>query len=312
MPFPKNVPEILRCTLLLVLGSLVAPGQDDASKQSSPAQDKQTTISVTVTDKENRVVKDLKAADFVIYQDGRPHQVTSATLSDVPPCIGILVDNSGSMRHTLPKVASAILDFVKAGNPDDAMFLVNFNDLPYMDADFTKNPEVIREALHRADARGGTALYDAVIAAGDHLLKRTICLKRFLLVITDGDDNSSRKSLQAAIHASQHAGVTVYAIGLPYDNASGAPRMRAQHALQALTLQTGGDTLFVDKATDTSQALLKLAEQIRNQYSITYVQKNGAPNGSQDSGVKVVATGRPGLVVRMIGSSVTFQPPDSK
>ena len=96
----------------------------------------------------------------------------------MPVSIGILVDNSGSMGDKRLRVNAAALEFVKASNPEDEMFVVNFNDQAYRDADITNDQSRIQDALQRIDARNGTALYDAVRASLDYLQEKAHNEKR--------------------------------------------------------------------------------------------------------------------------------------
>src|SRR5579864_3789593 len=129
------------------------------------------TLPVTVVDDKKHLVTDLKPANFIVYEDGQPQQIIDFRREDIPVSIGILVDNSGSMREKRQKVSTAVLNLIKASNPGDEVFVVNFNDEPYLDQDFTNNLGQMHEPRDRLDSRGGTALYDAVIASSDHLAK---------------------------------------------------------------------------------------------------------------------------------------------
>ena len=129
--------------------------------------------------------------------------------------VGIVIDNSGSMRDKRPAVNAAAINFVKSSNPQDKVFVVNFNEDFFLDQDYTASIPKLKDALERIEARGGTALYDAVVASSDHLKKSGLLEKKVLLVVTDGDDNASRESLEQAIRRLQEEnGPTVYTIGL--------------------------------------------------------------------------------------------------
>lgn len=246
----------------------------------------EVTLHATVLDQRHHIVTDLGQRDFTVYEDGQPQQIKDFRREDVPVSIGILVDNSGSMRTKRNAVTKAVVNLVQASNPNDEVFIVNFNDEPYLDQDFTNNVGQMREALDRVDTRGGTALYDAVYAAADHLAKGAKRQKKVLLVVTDGEDNESRMSLEQAIRAVQDDnGPTIYTIGIL--GGEGKER-RAKRALEALSLQTGGVAFFprnLDEVDDISRAV---ARDIRNQYSITYKPTNPQSNGGYRT-VKVVA-----------------------
>jgi VWFA-related protein len=238
----------------------------------------EVTLSATVLDAKRHLVTNLDKANFVVYEDGQPQNITSFIRKDIPVSIGIVVDNSGSMRTKRTAVSKAVLNLIQASNPQDEVFVVNFNDDPYLDQDFTNKVDLLHEALDRVDSRGGTALYDAVIASADHLAKGAQKDKKVLLVITDGVDNESRESLETAIRAVQNdAGPTIYTIGILSKDEPGGKR--AKRALQALSDQTGGVAFFPTDLAEVDEISSEVARDIRNQYSITYKPTNPRSNG---------------------------------
>lgn len=246
----------------------------------------EVTLQATVIDQKHHLVTSLAPANFVIYEDGQPQPITSFKREDIPVSIGIVVDNSGSMRTKRNAVTKAVVNLVQASNTKDEVFIVNFNDEPWLDQDFTNSIPLMREALDRVDSKGGTALYDAVMASADHLAKGAQREKKVLLVITDGDDNESRESLEQAVRTVQSEnGPTIYAIGIlsPEDR-----QRTAKRALEALSLQTGGVAFFPKTIEEVDEITQEVARDIRNQYSITYKPTNPRSNGGYRA-VKVVA-----------------------
>jgi Ca-activated chloride channel family protein len=270
VPTPGRVGEVTKTDKGFIIRSLV----------------ENVTLPVTVVDERSHLVTDLRAGNFTVYENGEPQQIIDFRREDIPVSIGILVDNSGSMREKRQKVSTAVLNLIKASNRDDEEFIVNFNDESYLDQDFTNNLNLLHEALDRLDSRGGTALYDSVIASSDHLAKAAKRDKKVLIVVTDGEDNGSQESLEQAIRAVQDEnGPTIYCIGIL---GSEGKQHRAKRALEALSLQTGGVAFFpknLDEVESISQAV---AHDIRNQYSITYKPTNPQANGGYRQ-VKVVA-----------------------
>ena len=238
----------------------------------------EVTLSATVLDAKRHLVTNLDKTNFVVYEDGQPQNITSFIRKDIPVSIGIVVDNSGSMRTKRAAVTKAVLNLIQASNPQDEVFVVNFNDDPFLDQDFTANTGLLHEALDRVDSRGGTALYDAVIASADHLAKGAKKDKKVLLVITDGVDNESRESLESAIRSVQNdVGPTIYTIGILSKDEPGVKR--AKRALQALSDQTGGVAFFPADLEEVDEISSEVARDIRNQYSITYKPTNPRSNG---------------------------------
>jgi Ca-activated chloride channel homolog len=241
------------------------------------SQVNEVTLSATVLDARRHLVTNLAEANFAVYEDNQPQKITFFRRQDIPVSIGIVVDNSGSMRTKRAAVTKAVLNLIQASNPQDEVFVVNFNDDPYLDQDFTNKLEPLREALDRVDSRGGTALYDAVIASADHLAKGAKKEKKVLLVVTDGVDNESRESLESAIRKVQDDnGPTIYTIGILGDEPG---IKRAKRALQSLSDQTGGVAFFPRDLMEVDEISQEVARDIRNQYSLTYKPTNPRSNG---------------------------------
>jgi Ca-activated chloride channel homolog len=190
------------------------------------------------------------------------------------------------MRDKRPAVNQASLNFVHSSNPQDEVFIVNFNDEYYLDQDFTNQPAQLKEALERIESRGGTALYDAVVASAEHLKKNARLDKKVLLVVTDGEDNASRESLEQAIRRLQaENGPTVYTIGLLGEE----KQRRARRALTEMAEQTGGVAFFPKDLGEVDSITQTVAHDIRNQYTIGYRPSTGKNSGGGYRTIKVDA-----------------------
>ncbi len=253
-----------------------APATGKSGEYIFRAQVEEVTLHATVVDQRNRLVSGLNKNDFQVFEDGKPQQITFFGHEDVPVSLGIIIDNSGSMREKRAAVNQAAINLVKASNPNDEVFIVNFNDEAFIDQDFTSNINQMKEGLEHIDARGGTALYDAVVASADHLAKVGRLQKKVLLIVTDGEDNASRDTLEQTVHRVQDDnGPTVYSIGL----LGGEKQKRARRALEALALQTGGVAFFPKDLGEVNDISLAIAHDIRSQYRLQY-----RPTRPQDEG----------------------------
>jgi len=271
--------RILSCLALLSATS-VAWAQQNPAPSAAPAAG-QRVATVTVLDHNHRPVTGLKAEDFTLYADDQPRPITAVTFGNAPGCIGILVDESGSMRQRLSAITAAVMEFVRSGNPDNQVFLVLFNDDPYLDQDFTSDPAKIEKALKRAEARGGTAFYDSLIATVDHLAENKTCNKRVVLAFTDGRDNESQKTQQYTFQLLQESGTPlIYSIGVPDASGMTAPGRRT---LEFFAKMSGGAAFFAESSRDILNAANKVLEDLGNQYRISY----DAP-GTSSSNVKVI------------------------
>jgi Ca-activated chloride channel homolog len=196
-----------------------------------------------------------------------PNRITSFRREDVPVSLGILIDNSGSMREKRAKVDEAALNLIRASNAEDEVMIVNFNEDGILDQDFTSDIGKLREAAKKHDARGSTALYDAVDGAATHLKGSATHEKKIILVVTDGVDNASRDTLEKILQMLQQEGApTVYAIALPGEQ----DQARAHQALQLLAERTGGIAFFANSLDEVDEISRNVAHDIRNQYSIGY------------------------------------------
>jgi VWFA-related protein len=231
------------------------------------AQVEEVVLHATVVDDKNHLVTNLDRNAFTVYENGVQQPITDFRHQDVPVAMGIVIDNSGSMREKRDKVNKAALNLVRSSNPQDQVFVVNFNDEYYLDQDFTGDVNKLKEALEKVEARGGTALYDAVVASADHLKKNAKLQKKVLFVVTDGEDNASRESLEQAVRRLQEEnGPTVYAIGLLGEEKA----RRARRALEVIADRTGGIAFLPKTLDQVDEISSTVAHDIRNQYTIGY------------------------------------------
>lgn len=229
-------------------------------------QAQEVTLHATVVDERNRLVTNLARPDFTVFENNQPQQIRTFRQEDFPVAMGIVIDNSGSMREKRDQVNKAALNLVRASNSDDQVFVVNFNDEYYLDQEFTSDIKKLQAALEHVESRGGTALYDAIIASADYLMKSSL-QRRVIFVVTDGEDDASQESLEQAVHRlQQENGPTVYAIGL-----LGGEKLRhAKRALEVLADRTGGIAFFPPTLNEVDDISRSVAHDIRNQYTITY------------------------------------------
>lgn len=227
-------------------------------------------LNCTVVDEKGRLVKDLTRGDFQLYEDGVAQKIESFQFQDLPVSIGILVDNSGSMRDKRAAVNTAALDLVKASNPQDTAFIVNFSDKAYLDQTLTSNLDALEKGLSHFDSRSTTALYDAVVASANELARHAKQPKQVVLIITDGADNASRETLEQAIRRVQNlGGPVVYSIGMLFGDDKKESQM-ARSALETVSAETGGIAYFPDSLQDVDGIAQEVARDIRNQYTIGY------------------------------------------
>ena len=254
-------------------------------------------LHASVVDDKQRLVTNLDRAAFTVYEDGKPQNIISFHHVDIPVAMGIVIDNSGSMREKRTKVNQAALNLVRSSNPKDEVFIVNFNDEQYLDQDFTNNLLRMKEALEKIDARGGTALYDALVASADHLRQAARLEKKVIFVVTDGEDNASSETLEQTVkQLSQENGASVYAIGILGDEEH--PK-RAKKYLQTICERTGGIAFFPRTLDEVDAISRTIANDIRNQYAIGYKPTNPKNSGGfRQVRVEARAKGHGKMIVR--------------
>ena len=272
------------------------PSREDNGVFVFKKQVEEVVLHATVLDDKHRLVTGLTKNDFQVFEDGAPQQITSFRREDIPVALGIVIDNSGSMRDKRPQVNQAAVNLVRSSNPQDEVCVVNFNDEYYLDQDFTNQIPQLQEALSRIESRGGTALYDAVVASAEHLKKNARLDKKVLLVVTDGEDNASRESLEQAIRRLQaENGPTVYTVGLLGEE----KQRRARRALTEMAEQTGGIAFFPKNLGEVDSITQSVAHDIRNQYTIGYKPvRPQAQGGYRTIKVDAHAPGYKHLMVR--------------
>jgi Ca-activated chloride channel family protein len=261
-----------------------APQDNSGEGFKIKSQTNLVVLHVSVLNDRSVFVPGLMEENFRVLEDKAEQKLSVFKQEDVPVSFGLVVDNSGSMRTKRPQVNAAAITFVKTSNASDEGFVVNFNDDYYLDTehDFTSDLAEMRTALERIDARGSTALYDAVIGSLDHLKKGTRD-KKVLLVVTDGEDNASRHSLENVVEQAQRADAVIYAVGVFSDDDikhDHRAMKKARTALSELAIATGGLAFFPETADDTEAICTQIAHDIRNQYTIAYYPTNAARDGS--------------------------------
>lgn len=301
----KRLSTMFPLFAILISGAIFAYTQSQPPKQktSSPytlqLNAEEVVLNCTVLDDKGQLVDGLDKSNFKVFEDKIPQTIVSLQHQDTPVSIGLIVDNSGSMRSKRAAVAAAALDLVKASNPQDETFVINFSDQAYLDQDFTTDLGKLQSALAHLNLSGGTALYDTIVAAADKMAHSATRPRKVLIVITDGEDDASNLTLADAVHRVQDMqGPIIYSIGLLFSGDSGgAAKRRARHALETLSSETGGIAFFPGSLQDVDSVAAEVARDIRNQYTIAYHSARASMSGYHAVKVEVHAPGRGKLTI---------------
>jgi len=284
----------------------VTPPQANSHDSDSAVFSSETRLvplNVTVMDKNGHRVTNLPQSAFTVLENGAPQEIKIFRREDVPVSLGLIIDNSGSMRDKRQGVEAAALALVKDSNPQDEVFVVNFNDEAYLDTCqgsssncFTNDIKVMQQALTRIDSRGGTAMRDAIRMSIDELKKGSKRDKKVLLVVTDGNDNASLISLENLVRSAQQNDILVYAIGLLSEEDHKEAK-KAKRAVDLLVESTGGQAFYPKDISEVDKIAHEVAHDIRNQYTIAYTPKNEALDGTYRT-IKVLVKGPGNPVAR--------------
>jgi len=259
-------------------------------------------VLFSVVTKREKLVTDLIKENFKVFDDGTQQEITDFSQpTDLPLRIGMVLDTSNSIRERLKFEQDAAIDFLfnALRRGKDQAFLMTFDDGPQIIKDFTGDGGDLRDTILKQRAGGGTSLYDAVYSASDYLLKNSPLppgpntdVRRVLVVISDGDDNSSNRSRGESVEMAQRAGVIIYSISTSTDWVTAEdekdPSKRISRkyekeegdkVLEQLAVETGGRAFFPYKVDDLGQSFLDIGDELRHQYALAYSPPGRSPDG---------------------------------
>jgi Ca-activated chloride channel family protein len=229
-------------------------------------------VTATVTDQDGRLITTLGRDDFIIHEDSVEQSVALLSRDRLPVSLGILVDISDSMYGRRIADARAALDrFVLdlLATTDEAFLLV-FNHAPRLIAPLTYPPPGLAHHLDDVKPFGGTAMYDALVAAIPMLSSRRN-QRCGLVVVSDGEDNSSDHTLYDAIRALNPSDAFVYAIAIDEPSGPAIASKFSPQALNDITGPTGGYTEVIKTSADLPQATGRIANELNHQYMLAYM-----------------------------------------
>jgi Ca-activated chloride channel homolog len=284
--------------------SRTAPPSTPAAQNTAAPQDeipvftadsRLVVVHASVLDSKGKLVTNLQEPAFKVLENGVEQPIKIFRREDIPVSLGIIIDNSGSMRDKKNRVAAAALNLVKASNPQDEVFIVNFNDDAYLDQPFTNSIKKLEEALDRMETKGGTAMRDAISMSMDYVKEKAKKDKKVLVVVTDGNDNTSNINLEDLMRKAQQSDVLIYSIGILSEE---EPResKKAKRTLHDLALASGAMDFYPKDLEEVDREVPEIAHEIRNQYTLAYSPLNPALDGTfRKITVTVNAPGRPNV-----------------
>jgi VWFA-related protein len=280
------------------LALAVAPGGAEQAERTPvfPSETRLVVLQATVKNGRGELVTNLAREAFTLYEEGKAQPISVFRADDVPVSLGLLIDNSGSMRRLRAKVEEAALACVRASNHDDEVFVLNFADKAHIDVPLTTDIAEIERGIARVDSIGGTALRDALDLGTRYLAENGTRQRKALLVISDGKDNASTTSVDQIRREAEKLDIVVYAVGLAAEE-DGSISRYGRHELDDLAELTGGVAYYPRSFEELDAIALGIARQIRSQYTIGYRPADRSLDGSYRK-LRVVARGPERLTVR--------------
>lgn len=283
-PYHQVIPRAVSyCLFLALLGMAFAP----AASAQRPGQTGETrggsgdlpvivntdlvTLTVTVTDQLGRFVSGLSKRAFTVFDEKEPQEITFFSDDDAPVSVGVVFDVSGSMSGDKLRMArEALSRFIQTSHNADEYFLIAFNSRAQLLLDRSRDGDGVLDKLTFVETKGNTALYDGVYL-GVEKVTRGAHSKRALLVISDGQDNSSRYNFRELRRLLRESDVLIYSIGITSGrDLHSMLGMEGQGILDELSSVSGGKAFFPNSAMEMDDVFEHIALELRHQYSIGY------------------------------------------
>lgn len=265
----STVPLLLLIAFAGRAASQAPPGDGPAAPYRISVNVDLVVLHATVRDRKGLFASGLHEPDFSVYEDGVRQSIRLFRHEDIPVTVGLVVDHSGSMDPKLKEVVAAARTFARSSNPEDQMFVVNFNEKVTLGLPrairFSNRPDELESAILKTPASGRTALYDAIVDALE-ALRTVVRDKKVLIVISDGGDNASTHSLAGVLKMAEQSSALIYAIGaFDEDDPDRNPAV-----LRRLAGATGGEAFFPGQLDEIVSICERIARDIRHQYTIGY------------------------------------------
>jgi len=287
----------LRKSLSLLLATLCAVVPEILSQSTAPnpggnqprfrADVDQVVLYAAVYDRKGQLVRGLSRNDFRVFEDAVPQEITYFGADEGAATVGLVIDVSGSMLYTLAKVKRAARDFVEEQDPRTESFLIVFNQDVRLRKGFTRKFDEITGALEDLEARGGTALYDAIYLGVENAEKGTES-KKILLVFTDGVDKDSIYQFPELRERIRRSEVQVHFVaflqeekrGIEFEDDFKRRREEVVSQLREIAAQSGGRAFFAEQEGELKTAFQSIARDARHQYRLAYISSNRRQDGT--------------------------------
>ena len=289
LPFTPASGWALMCLTLGLLAGVPAAQTPNGSQPQPQAAFRGgvdvVSLNVTVRDRSSRVVADLNAEDFAVFEDGRPQTLLEVSRRRLPLSLSFLMDSSASMENKLGMAQAAALEFVRQLGPDDQAAVVSFDSRVQILQSFTSDRASLERAIRRIAAGGATALFNALYIALKDLERVRAntpedLRRQAIVVLSDGDDTSSIVPFDDILDLAKRSHTSVYAVGIhPDDVPPSRFSSEGDFVLRRLAQDTGGTAFFPQKAEDLPRVYREVADELATQYLVAYTSTNAVHDG---------------------------------
>jgi Ca-activated chloride channel family protein len=240
-------------------------------------------VVFTVFDRRDRFITNLEKNSFKVFEDNKIQTVTNFSKeTDLPLTVVLLIDTSGSIRDKLRFEQDAAIEFFRSTlrRGTDKGLLISFDSGVDLLQDYTDDPAVLADAVRRIRAGGGTSLYDALYLAASKKLAGQSG-RRVIILISDGDDNSSRISMAQSLEEAQRNDAVIYGISTnAISGIRGSDQDRGDKVLKKFAEETGGKVFFPAKLEELTTDFQSISEELRSQYTLAYRPTNDQADGN--------------------------------
>jgi VWFA-related protein len=268
-----------RLAVLIFTGAVLAFPQQNEGEAVFTSDAKLVELHATVAAPDGTLLTDIPESAFRVFEDGVRQEIKVFRREDAPVSLGFVVDQSASMSDKHARVSTALMTLVSASNPGDEEFVITFNESAKLALDFTQDQARLGAVLRKIEANGQTALRDALSLGIEHLTRSAKNDRKVLIIVTDGEDNSSVIDLDRLKREARQSGVLIYAIGL-LNASTEREAARAKKDLDTMTFETGGEAFYPAVLGEVDGIARHVAHDLRNQYTIAYSPTNTKQDGT--------------------------------
>jgi VWFA-related protein len=269
-------------TLLAQQSKNPAQAQPDSNSQTLSVNVDLVNVIFTVADKSGKLVTRLPKDNFKVFEDDKAQTISNfSNETNLPLSVALVFDTSTSIlgRLKFEQDAAGEFFYTTLRRGTDKALVITFDKTIALAQDFTDDKDLLTKAIGKVRAGGSTMMFDAAYLAMTKKLNGQPG-RHVIIIISDGDDNASERSIDETIEMAQKTDTVIYAVGTSSPELFGSTKERGNKILKRITEETGGRLLLPTKVEDLTKSLLEISEEIRSQYTLGYRSTNTNRDGS--------------------------------